>query len=113
KVHEFHDDHGFRSDFRSSCGIPLFAVRRHEPMVLGSRSESRNPVARAPFKRSGRRNRRHLPGGARSPVCRGSFSSEVMSGKAKDRKSTRLNSSHVKTSYAVFCLKKKNQSLIR
>src|SRR6266511_1085096 len=26
----------------------------------------------------------------------------------KDRKSTRLNSSHVKISYAVFCLKKKN-----
>src|SRR5690606_40373821 len=27
-----------------------------------------------------------------------------------DRKSTRLNSSHVKISYAVFCLKKKNES---
>src|SRR5690606_39761170 len=27
-----------------------------------------------------------------------------------DRKSTRLNSSHVKISYAVFCLKKKNSS---
>src|SRR5690606_41108685 len=27
----------------------------------------------------------------------------------KDRKSTRLNSSHVKISYAVFCLKKKNK----
>src|SRR5690606_39476397 len=27
---------------------------------------------------------------------------------ASDRKSTRLNSSHVKISYAVFCLKKKN-----
>src|SRR5438067_3947780 len=27
----------------------------------------------------------------------------------KDRKSTRLNSSHVSISYAVFCLKKKNQ----
>src|SRR5690625_6000538 len=26
---------------------------------------------------------------------------------ARDRKSTRLNSSHVATSYAVFCLKKK------
>src|SRR5690349_23962350 len=26
---------------------------------------------------------------------------------AKDRKSTRLNSSHVESSYAVFCLKKK------
>src|SRR5690606_41420994 len=28
---------------------------------------------------------------------------------ARDRKSTRLNSSHVKISYAVFCLKKKKQ----
>src|SRR5690606_40432353 len=28
---------------------------------------------------------------------------------AEDRKSTRLNSSHVKISYAVFCLKKKNK----
>src|SRR5690606_42085039 len=31
----------------------------------------------------------------------------VTSGVAEDRKSTRLNSSHVKISYAVFCLKKK------
>src|SRR5699024_12062163 len=30
--------------------------------------------------------------------------------KAQDRKSTRLNSSHVSISYAVFCLKKKNQT---
>src|SRR5690606_41341841 len=28
-----------------------------------------------------------------------------------DRKSTRLNSSHVKISYAVFCLKKKNHDV--
>src|SRR5690606_40458523 len=31
---------------------------------------------------------------------------------AADRKSTRLNSSHVKISYAVFCLKKKNNETI-
>src|SRR3712207_7248423 len=30
---------------------------------------------------------------------------------AKDRKSTRLNSSHANISYAVFCLKKKNNTL--
>src|SRR5699024_11921302 len=30
---------------------------------------------------------------------------------ATDRKSTRLNSSHVSISYAVFCLKKKNKIL--
>src|SRR5690606_41329436 len=29
-----------------------------------------------------------------------------------DRKSTRLNSSHVKSSYAVFCLKKKNKNYL-
>src|SRR5690625_5513086 len=30
----------------------------------------------------------------------------------RDRKSTRLNSSHVAISYAVFCLKKKNNDII-
>src|SRR5699024_12001695 len=30
--------------------------------------------------------------------------------KIEDRKSTRLNSSHVSISYAVFCLKKKNEA---
>src|SRR5690554_7384938 len=32
--------------------------------------------------------------------------------KQTDRKSTRLNSSHVRISYAVFCLKKKNQKIM-
>src|SRR6266511_5339934 len=31
----------------------------------------------------------------------------------RDRKSTRLNSSHVKISYAVFCLKKKKRACAR
>src|SRR5690625_6068956 len=31
----------------------------------------------------------------------------------RDRKSTRLNSSHVAISYAVFCLKKKNNDTMR
>src|SRR3712207_6884645 len=33
---------------------------------------------------------------------------EIVSLVARDRKSTRLNSSHANISYAVFCLKKKN-----
>src|SRR6266496_6255632 len=32
--------------------------------------------------------------------------------RAVDRKSTRLNSSHVEISYAVFCLKKKNKHVM-
>src|SRR5437870_10247038 len=35
--------------------------------------------------------------------------SPVHGGEIQDRKSTRLNSSHVAISYAVFCLKKKKQ----
>src|SRR5690606_41502637 len=44
--------------------------------------------------------RLHLPRRDRHPARRGQG----------DRKSTRLNSSHVKTSYAVFCLKKKTKA---
>src|SRR2546430_3219652 len=33
--------------------------------------------------------------------------------RGRDRKSTRLNSSHSQISYAVFCLKKKKQSIRR
>src|SRR5437870_6723420 len=35
----------------------------------------------------------------------------VLAHHGEDRKSTRLNSSHVAISYAVFCLKKKNTKL--
>src|SRR3989442_3886560 len=50
----------------------------------------------------------HLAGGE-AAAREGSLSSEV-SCVLLDRKSTRLNSSHVRISYAVFCLKKKNNS---
>src|SRR5699024_11777761 len=35
---------------------------------------------------------------------------DIANTKVKDRKSTRLNSSHVSISYAVFCLKKKKKN---
>src|SRR5690606_40508626 len=41
------------------------------------------------------------------PTAPSGASVETLSTIARDRKSTRLNSSHVKISYAVFCLKKK------
>src|SRR6266496_407209 len=46
----------------------------------------------------------------RTDVCAAATSCSVCnSGIPPDRKSTRLNSSHVEISYAVFCLKKKKQ----
>src|SRR3712207_8680900 len=37
----------------------------------------------------------------------------VAEGRAQDRKSTRLNSSHANISYAVFCLKKKKMNTLQ
>src|SRR5207249_9581046 len=47
-------------------------------------------------------------GGARTALFNWLFARHT-GGKFLDRKSTRLNSSHVSISYAVFCLKKKRQ----
>src|SRR3712207_7193278 len=44
---------------------------------------------------------------------RGSGRRQASSSERKDRKSTRLNSSHANISYAVFCLKKKNTHAAR
>src|SRR5436305_7776209 len=43
------------------------------------------------------------------PQC--AFASQMRLRPGRDRKSTRLNSSHVRISYAVFCLKKKKMNV--
>src|SRR5207302_11502691 len=76
--------------FRSQC-VPLRAAS-HPPD--GLRRGSRD--VRAPTLVDPRARRRAR---ALGPAA----------GRGADRKSTRLNSSHVKTSYAVSCLKKKTE----
>src|SRR5207302_8760403 len=57
------------------------------------------------------------PAGSRAAPATGTIRAKTRARRAHqlhaqprpDRKSTRLNSSHVKISYAVFCLKKKNK----
>src|SRR3712207_8257492 len=55
---------------------------------------------------------RLLPQGTEVPPrrpCEGTHTAHrLVELRARDRKSTRLNSSHANISYAVFCLKKKN-----
>src|SRR5690606_40663620 len=50
------------------------------------------------------------PTGARPTDPRHAPDGQTPPAETQDRKSTRLNSSHVKISYAVFCLKKKKKS---
>src|SRR5690606_41351235 len=51
-----------------------------------------------------------LRGAGARPVEANTFLRAIRDARSADRKSTRLNSSHVKISYAVFCLNKKNSS---
>src|SRR3989454_5939615 len=62
---------------------------------------------------AGRRHRVHGPSGHARFVghrCRRLESAPPHRRPRRDRKSTRLNSSHLVISYAVFCLKKKKQT---
>src|SRR5499426_4416662 len=47
---------------------------------------------------------------ASPPKCSSPNSSATATARRQDRKSTRLNSSHLGISYAVFCLKKKKKT---
>src|SRR5690606_41523736 len=74
--------------------------------LFRSRAHARSPH------RSGGAARRIVDGGApRRAARRAALRDGAARGRRRrvprDRKSTRLNSSHVKISYAVFCLKKK------
>src|SRR5438874_12374375 len=66
----------------------IYTLSLHDALPIWSRAD---PV--------GQLEARHFP-----------RSGEVQRLERGDRKSTRLNSSHVEISYAVFCLKKKNQA---
>src|SRR5690554_7241388 len=50
-----------------------------------------------------------LPANTRSPGCLSTGRLSPVLGDWSDRKSTRLNSSHVRISYAVLCVKKTNR----
>src|SRR5690554_7204207 len=79
--------------------VPIGACRLRKPLDRFRRLTARDPV-RVHW------NDRRSPGGTTSRVSVADALLVVLT----DRKSTRLNSSHVRISYAVFCLKKKNSN---
>src|SRR5205085_8535783 len=73
--------------FNDTATTEIYTLSLHDALPISEK------VRRAPGARHSDRRRRHRRGGHR-----------------RDRKSTRLNSSHSQISYAVFCLKKKKKS---
>src|SRR5690606_40719326 len=82
-----------------TCALPISSGERHRPHAHDDEERQRLPALLRLRPGQGRaRGPAHHP----HPRRRG------RPGRGRiDRKSTRLNSSHVKISYAVFCLKKK------
>src|SRR2546430_13534734 len=79
----------------------LFRSRRSPEDAVQEREHRR---VRA---KSQREREHHAPGKARLAAQRTKRPPEIIH---RDRKSTRLNSSHSQISYAVFCLKKKKKN---
>src|SRR5256885_10492716 len=82
--------------FRSRRELNVSQCLAFHPRHVGARAATVRGVSQPPLVELPEGSRIHLP--ARSAV-----------GGGRDRKSTRLNSSHLVISYAVFCLKKKKE----
>src|SRR2546430_4993759 len=80
--------------FNDTATTEIYTLSLHDalPISGGGQDARRGRADRGPPLRDG--PRRHGP---------------ALEGLSRDRKSTRLNSSHSQISYAVFCLKKKNE----
>src|SRR3989442_15489784 len=79
--------------FNDTATTEIYTLSLHDALPISLRTLKTAP-SMVPMTRSGR------PSPSQSPT-------DLVIG--TDRKSTRLNSSHVRISYAVFCLKKKKK----
>src|SRR5690606_39955044 len=103
----------FMSRPGASRDLHSFPTRRSSDLCTGGNRRGAHPGRR----RSPASTRRE---GLRGPWSRGiptkrqpSQRRAARGRRRRDRKSTRLNSSHVEISYAVFCLKKKNVNVLQ
>src|SRR3989454_9083179 len=83
------------------------ALEQEAQGQLASRARANAPPSKEPVGRSGFTPRRGRRDGRRSSTGGASRRRTPAVSSTSDRKSTRLNSSHLVISYAVFCLKKK------
>src|SRR3712207_8395838 len=91
--------------------FPYTTLFRSQPYGREEHAVERDEVERAEERRQHRVRRRvHEDAGVRvdEPVLAAHYVGVAL---GRDRKSTRLNSSHANISYAVFCLKKNKQYL--
>src|SRR3989442_3856498 len=94
--------------FNDTATTEIYTLSLHDALPISYADAVRRIDGISARLRSGRRPAPRKPAPRRplaftSNMSKADFEKMVM----QDRKSTRLNSSHVRISYAVFCLKKK------
>src|SRR3712207_8075213 len=89
--------------FNDTATTEIYTLSLHDALPICWRRPRH--VLQSPRLRGASRERRYHQG-ARRPERGGAETLPVLT-VGRDRKSTRLNSSHANISYAVFCLKKK------
>src|SRR3712207_8860931 len=82
--------------FNDTATTEIYTLSLHDALPIFGGTRGRTPRTPLP----GARTRRFRSGDA-----------HAVAPPARDRKSTRLNSSHANISYAVFCLNKKQQKI--
>src|SRR5690606_40209666 len=90
--------------YRSHRDLPSFPTRRSSDLSRGVKVTPPSTNVSRSYDASGDTRCDSAPALGRIPLL-----GLRRTSRDTDRKSTRLNSSHVKTSYAVFCLTKKRQ----
>src|SRR5690606_41397987 len=93
-------------------GLHPFPTRRSSDLRARGSRRSRTRAARGERRRSCR-GPVGEPRSSRTEATDAERATAMPGARGIDRKSTRLNSSHVKISYAVFCLKKKTKTTIK
>src|SRR5690606_41843904 len=98
--------------FTDSTTTGIYTLSLHDALPILNTSAKKLMKSKSEIDKSGKPSSKKMAGEVALKAQRLSETIDTENVAAFiDRKSTRLNSSHVKISYAVFCLKKKNNEL--
>src|SRR5205814_6205721 len=92
--------------FHDTATPYIYTLSLHDALPIFSRASDDSPCKTLPADEPREQRRPHFHQRRRARRC-------FRWSKTSDRKSTRLNSSHLGISYAVFCLKKKKKKNIK
>src|SRR5436853_5076951 len=97
--------------FNDTATTEIYTLSLHDALPISPTTHSTRPCGWSPRERveTFDRSTNGAPASAGKEPAKAGAPLRSLAFDRRDRKSTRLNSSHLGISYAVFCLKKKNK----